>query len=241
MSALVLRIIACISMLLDHIGYCTGNTVLRYIGRLAFPIYVFLMVNGFYHTKNRFRYALRFALFAVLSQIPFSLMCRGKLFDPDLNVMVTLLMGLLVIWLGETMRQHKYLRYVCLLPAVILYGLCHFGVINSDYDGKGILMAVVFWYFRDKKLWIALGVFLSIWSHSIIYFGFDLLYGRATPAPTPWQMTQNLSLLSLPLIFLYNGKPGKMPQNLIGKKAVQFAFYAFYPLHMLILWFLYIR
>ena len=241
MSALALRIIASISMLLDHIGFCLHIDVLRYIGRLAFPLYVFLMVNGFYHTKDRTRYALRLALFAVLSQIPFTLMCYNKAMDPRLNVMVTLLLGLLVIWLGEAMRKHRYLRYICLVPAIVVYGACYFGWIQSDYDTKGILLAVVFWYFRDKKLWITIGAFFAVWSSSIVSFGFDLLYGRQTPVPTAWQMTQMLSLLALPLIFLYNGQPGRLPKNPMGKKAVQFAFYSFYPIHMLLLWFFFKR
>ncbi len=239
MSVLALRIIASICMLLDHIGYCCGFEIPRYIGRLAFPIYMFLMVNGFHHTKNRTRYALRLALFALLSQIPFSLMCYGRAFHPRLNVMATLLMGLLAIWAGEVLRQHKKLRYICLLPGMLLYGVCFLGWIESDYDCKGIIMAVFFWYFYGKKPWIAVGLFLGIWNYNIVSFIADVLYGRETPAPTQWQMTQMLSLLSLPLIYLYNGKPGTLPQSPTGKKWVQLAFYAFYPVHMLALWFLF--
>lgn len=241
MSALTLRLIASLSMLLDHIGFCLRIDILRYIGRLAFPIYVFLMVNGFYHTKDRVRYALRLALFALLSQIPFTLMCYGKALDPRMNVMVTLLMGLLVIWIGEAMREHRYLKYFCLLPGLLVYGACYFGWIQSDYDSKGILMALVFWYFRDKKLWIVLGTFFALWNHNIVSLGFDLLYGRTPAVPTLWQMTQNLAMLSLPLIFMYNGKAGALPENRRGKKAVQLAFYGFYPIHMLVLWFLFRR
>ena len=61
-----------------------------------------------------------------------------------MNVMVTLLLGLLVVWAGETLRQNQYLRYFSLLPALFVFALCHFGKINSDYDSKGILLAVVF-------------------------------------------------------------------------------------------------
>lgn len=241
MSVLALRIIASICMLLDHIGFCCGFEIPRYIGRLAFPIYMFLMVNGFHHTKNRTRYALRLALFALLSQIPFSLMCYGRAFHPKLNVMVTLLMGLLAIWAGEAMRNHKRLRYICLLPAMFLFVACYLGWIDSDYDTKGILMAVVFWYFYDHKLLILVGLFLSIWNQNILSIVKGLLFGRDISVPTRWQMTQMFSLLSLPLIFLYNGKPGTLPQNPAAKKAVQLGFYAFYPVHMLILWFLFRR
>ena len=95
MSALTLRSIACVTMLLDHIGYLLAGRYpflmpLRWIGRIAFPLYVFLIVNGFRHTRSRPRYALRLALFAILSQIPFTLFCDNRVFYPHLNVFVTL-------------------------------------------------------------------------------------------------------------------------------------------------------
>ena len=100
MSALTLRILACLFMLLDHIGYSLGGShplylPLRCIGRLAFPIFVFLVVNGFRHTSNRPRYALRLALFAVISQVPFALFCGQKTYFSNGNVFVTLLICLL--------------------------------------------------------------------------------------------------------------------------------------------------
>ncbi len=241
MSALNLRLIASICMLLDHIGYCLHIDFLRYIGRLAFPIYVFLMVNGFFHTKSPLRYAGRLALFALLSQIPFSLFCTNTISYPKLNVIVTLLLGLLVIWTGEILMNHRYSRYISLLPALIVSCLCYLGLIQGDYGSKGILLAVVFWVFRGKPMWIIVGAFLSIWHGSLLNLIFDLLKGTAPTMPSQWDMTQTFSLLSLPLIFLYNNEPGPLPQKPIAKRVVQFSFYAFYPLHMLILWLLFIR
>ena len=214
---------------------------LRYIGRLAFPIYVFLMVNGFRHTRNRFRYAGRFLLFALISQIPYALMCYNQYDHPRLNVMATLLMGLLVIWAGELLRKHPKTRYLCLLPPLAVYGACYFNYIDSDYDGKGILLAAVFWFFEGKTLWILLGSLFAVMNHNIVSAVLCLLKGRTVALPTQWELTQLLSLLSLPFIFSYNGTPGKSPASPIGKKAVQFGFYLFYPAHMLLLWFLFRR
>ena len=70
---MALRIIACVSMLLDHIGFAFNINILRIIGRLAFPLYVYLLYNGYKHTSNRFLYAVRLGVFAAVSQIPFSL------------------------------------------------------------------------------------------------------------------------------------------------------------------------
>lgn len=239
MSALALRIIACVCMLLDHIGYCCSIMPLRYIGRLAFPIYVFLMVNGFRHTGDRTRYALRFGLFAILSQVPFSLMCYNAPDGPVCNVMVTLLMGLLVIWSAEAMVQHKFLRYLCWIPAGVLYGLCLSGVIQADYGTKGILMALVFWCFGEKKVLVVLGFFLAVWNQNLAEFLLGLFRGELCGVPNTWDMIQNVSVLALPLIFLYNGKPGNLPSDPVQKKRIQLGFYAFYPVHMLILWFLF--
>ena len=241
MSTLSLRIIASICMFIDHLGYCLRIDWMRYVGRLAFPIYVFLMVNGFYHTKNRLRYALRLGLFAVLSQVPFALLCVRQINMPNMNVMVTLLMGLLVIWLGESMRQHKYLRYICLLPALLVYCACYLEWIHSDYDGKGVLLATVFWYFRGKKPWIILGAFLAVWNRELIGLVIELFRGSPLTVPTHWARVQTLSLFSLPLIFRYNGEIGHVPQSPILKKFVQLSFYSFYPVHMLALWFFFIR
>ena len=241
MSALTLRLLASVCMLLDHIGYCLHVEILRYIGRLAFPIYVFLMVNGFYHTRDRMRYAGRIALFAILSQIPFSLFCTNTIYYSKLNVLMTLLLGLLVIWAGESLMKHRYFRYISLLPALLVAGLCNFGLIHTDYGAKGILLALVFWLFRGKPLWITVGAFLAVWHGSLLSLVSDLLKGAAPTMPGQWEMVQTFSLLSLPLIFLYNNKPGKLPQNSTAKRAIQLSFYAFYPIHMLILRFLFLQ
>ncbi len=239
MSALTLRIIAAVTMLLDHIGYCLHIAPLRYVGRLAFPLYVFLMVNGFRHTRNRLRYALRFGLFALLSQIPYALMCYNQYDHPQWNVMVTLLMGLLVIWLGETLRKHRFGRYFCLLPAMILYAACYFNLIDSDYDGKGILLATIFWFFQGKWLWIGLGSLFAVFNQFLVSAGFALLRGTQILPPTKWAMVQILSLLALPLIYFYNDRPGRLPGNPTVKKILQLGFYFFYPVHMLLLWLLF--
>jgi len=172
MSALALRIIACVSMLLDHIGYCFGGRYpclepLRWIGRIAFPLYVFLIVNGFRHTSNRPRYALRLAIFAVISQVPFALLFhhRELLHAIDvirkqplalitrppaqtlgtLNVFVTLLIALLTVWATDEMRKHRVTKYLCFLPTLAVYAVYYFGLLKSDYGAKGILLAMTFY------------------------------------------------------------------------------------------------
>ncbi|MBQ6432038.1 MAG: hypothetical protein IJJ99_09230 [Oscillospiraceae bacterium] len=266
MSALALRIVAAVCMLLDHIGFCFAGRYpflipLRWIGRIAFPLYVFLIVNGFRHTSNRLRYALRLLIFAVISQIPFALMerptqtvetIRYVLSKPlvlfthpmqvlgTLNVFVTLLLALLTVWAMDAMRKHRVTKYLCFLPILAVFSLYYFGYLRSDYGMKGILLAATFYLFDGRKLLTALGMLVSIYYQYFINLGFCLLHyfqGRdvSISAPTEWQLVQLFSLLSLVFIFLYNGKRGAAPKSKAGAKAVQLGFYLFYPVHILLL------
>jgi len=247
MSALALRIIATLSMLIDHIGYCFNIDIFRIVGRLAFPLYVFLMVNGFRHTKNRKKYALRMGIFAIISQIPFQLMRhvgilsfevflkKPALLFANLNVMVTLLLGLLVIWLCDAMRRSRYTRCLCLLPAIAMFFAYYKGLISSDYGAKGILLATVFWFFDGNKIWTSIGLIFAMYYDLLVHYAYRLLHGLPVGGLGYWHIIQLAVLLVLPLIFLYNGKSGN-PKNLKAKKAIQIGFYAFYPAHMLLLW-----
>lgn len=246
-----LRIIASICMLLDHIGYFFNIHILRLIGRPAFPLYVFLMVNGFRHTKNRSKYALCFAIFAVISQIPFLMLNNSQLSAQaflkklaevpsfrlsHMNVMVTLLLGLLVIWSGEVLKNNKKTRYLCLLPAFLVFCAYYFELIRSDYGSKGIVMDVVFRLFEDRKVLMTIGTFFAVFHGHFIQIALSLLRGQEILLPSYWECVQILSLSALPLIFWYNGKPGRLPQSPAAKKAVQLGFYAFYPAHIVLLW-----
>lgn len=244
MSALALRIFACVCMLLDHIGYCFPQLYyLRYVGRLAFPLFVFLIVNGYAHTSSRLRYALRLALFAVISQVPFTLFCGYGSFLHKGNVFFTLLCALLVLWATDGMLKNKVLRWVCFLPSLAAVVLFHFGILSSDYGLKGILLALTFRYLYRSKLLTVLGTFVSVFFPQLVGYGlqcYHLLQGREEifQPPTDWALTQAFSLLALIPIFLYNGKRGRMPENKFAAKAVQWGFYLFYPLHMLLLYLL---
>ena len=130
MTALGLKLLASVFMLIDHIGYCFyGPMIFRIIGRLAFPIYVFQMTEGYRRTSNRLRYAVRLAIFGLISQVPFSLMIKGVPMQWNLNVMFTLLIGYLAIWLLETLKHRA--------------GLLALGI--------GIVLGVQMLYFREMQ------------------------------------------------------------------------------------------
>ncbi len=236
MSALALRVIACVCMLLDHIGFLWDILPLRIIGRLAFPLFAFLIYNGFVHTRSRGRYALRLALFALLSQIPFSLFGKHEISFENWNVMLTLLLAMLCLWEIDLCRKRKT-AWLAALPVAALFVLYYFGILQSDYGFRGILTVLSFGLFYNKsKRLTALSVTIaSLWPflQDAVPRLLLILLGRDLPLPvmTQWQALQLFALLALVPIFFYNGKKGTL-----GGKAVQYGFYLFYPAHMLLLW-----
>ena len=242
MSALALRILACVCMLLDHIGYsCPGWHFLRYIGRLAFPIFVFLMVNGYLHTSSRLRYALRFGLFALISQIPFTLFCGYDSFFQRGNIFFTLLCALLMLWATDSLLKGKLTRWFAFLPGLFATAVFFFNLFPSDYGLKTILLALTFRYLSKRKLLTVFASFLAIFLPQLVGYAQDLLrlllgQNPVFYLPDAWTLTQAVSLLALIPIFLYNGKKGKQPGHLMTAKALQWGFYLFYPLHMLLLY-----
>ncbi|WP_461817744.1 TraX family protein, partial [Faecalimonas sp.] len=96
-----LKIIAIIAMIIDHIGlfFFPEHILFRIIGRISFPIFAFLIVEGFYHTRDIWKYMFRLGVFAVLSEIPFDLLTTGKVFDlRHQNVFFTLLIGVILMY-----------------------------------------------------------------------------------------------------------------------------------------------
>lgn len=241
MSALLLRMIACLAMLLDHIGYAYGISELRIVGRIAFPIFVFLICNGYRHTASPVKYALRLGLFTLISQIPFALFCHYTNVFQNGNVFVTLLMTLLCIWSGDALTRNKVTKWFFLLPAVLVIVLYHFKIFRSDYGAKGIIMAMVFWLLDGKALWkrllTCLLILCAVYYSNILDSILNLAQGNGFMLSlSDWEKTQVWSLFALPFIFAYNGKKGKMPGNKGVAKIAQYGFYAFYPIHLLLLW-----
>lgn len=217
MTSLGLKIIAIITMLCDHIsdGFFHHFTFLNVIGRISFPIFAFLIAEGYQHTSNVKKYLKRLLLFALISQIPFTLFYTtfsNNLFV--LNIFFTLSAGLFAIYLYDKC-QDKLSGLLGVISIAVLAELLHF-----DYGGFGVLIIFVFYVLRNKKIWMTLSfLFLCFLKYlpSFITYSFHPLYILLTIFTT------------LPILFilLYNGKQGKK-----GKK-LQYFFYLFYPLHLL--------
>lgn len=226
LNACQLKIIAASTMLIDHVGFFLNYLPFRIIGRLAFPIFLFLIVNGYRHTSSPLRYALRLGIFAIVSQVPFSLFAYGRLWSENGNVFFTLLAALLCIWAADGMGRHRVLKWLRLAPGVVLCILYLLGILRSDYGARAILMAMVFFFFDGKNSKITLFYMLCLIFVPVLEHIIGLSDGI-----TQWDIVQMCSVFALPLIFRYNGQKGTG-----GSKWIQYGFYLFYPLHLLVLW-----
>ena len=242
----MLKFFAIISMLLDHIGYIffPQYRFLRYIGRMAYPIFIFLFLEGFIHTHNKTKYFLRLFIFAIISEIPFDLAFRKKLFYPQYNnVMWSFVLGFICI-LIENIHQKRKRFEKCFLkniPEIIFMAICLFlaGYFNIDYGVWGVISIIAGYLVISSK------------EPSDMYpsfLGLNIPNGRLPDK-------NRLNLIACAVIcmilfikssveiyaffilfpvYFYNGKLGR--KNTVLK----YFFYAFYPLHLLVLYGIYI-
>ena len=232
LSAATLHILAMAFMLMDHLWatLLPAQEWLTCVGRIAFPIFAFMAVEGYFHTHNLKKYLLRMLIFAVISEVPFDLMYGGTWFYPvHQNVIWTLMMGLAGIHLMETVRKKKSTFVYILVSAivVILGGLL--GTLSMvDYYGIGVLTVFIFYFFRGRKWWCLLGQMLALYWVNVELLG-GLMYPIRLFGMEFEFCQQGLALLALLPIWLYRGRQG------YHSKPFQYFCYAFYPIHMLVI------
>ena len=228
-SGSTIKMVGIITMLIDHIGFAlvarvlvfqvsNGEyfselymvyTILRGIGRLGFPIFCFLLVEGFGKTRNKVKYAMRLGAFALISEIPFDLALTGSVMDFGYqNVFFTLLLGFLAMCVFDFVSKKRIPK----MPAIVidLTALAAFmlaaDVLNSDYEYMGVLTIAVMYVLRRYKVWSMAGGCIVL----------CLLNLNELPA-----------FFALIPVALYNGKRGWR---------LKYFFYAFYPVHLFLLW-----
>ena len=219
MSAFVLKLLAALTMLIDHAGLLLfpSQIWMRAVGRLAFPIFAYFIGEGFLYTRNRMRYFWRIFLLGAACQIVYAL--AG--YPLEWGILIAFSISLCLMALLE--RAQKCLReektdaaawLIAFTMAVCCVAfLCHHMVV--DYGFFGILLPVWMVPFREKH-------------HRLAAFSFGLGAVCISYSYPSFANIQNLCLLSLPLLLLYNGKPGKY--------RMKWFFYIFYPAHLAILW-----
>lgn len=229
LSGTTLKLIACITMLIDHIGascleagllvpliasgtFSTDpaaasllqmDRVLRYIGRLAFPIFCFLLVEGFLHTHDFKKYALRMLGFALISEWPFDWAFFSGVYWGHQNVYFTLLLGLLAMKALDTYQTPEGMPALkgilgaaaCFLAAALLH---------CDYDVLGLALILALYMTRkDKRAQCIAGAVFSLF--------------------------EPVAPLAFGLVWFYSGERGG------SSKLEQWAFYWFYPAHIFVL------
>lgn len=242
MSALVLKLIAMASMLIDHIG-CSlrvagilqyGDDLyktLRFIGRLAFPIYGFLLVQGAIHTKSKWKYLLRLVILAVISEVPFDLAIFGTWHTPlHQNVFLTLSLGLLTVYgiqFGSRMENKiagwgiaGYIAVICALAAELLH---------TDYRAGGVLMITVMGL--EAAELPCLREIVTAKQIQLVTFTLGVV---AVTLLSHSRSSEIAALLGLVFILEYNWKKG------YSSKLVQYGCYLYYPVHLLILGLLFV-
>ena len=232
LTAAVLHIIAMTLMLMDHLWatLLPAREWLTCAGRVAFPIFAFMAVEGYFHTRSFKKYILRMLLFAVLSEIPFDLMYGGTWFYPvHQNVLWTFLLGLLGVWLMEQVRKKgKTWMYLLVCVLVVLAGLVLGTLCMVDYYGVGVLTVFVFYFLHGRKWWCFLGQLAALYWLNVELLG-GLMYPVQLFGMEFELCQQGLALLALIPIWLYRGRQG------YHSKPFQSLCYAFSPVHLLLL------
>ena len=227
----MLRILAMAFMICDHLWakVVPGNDWMTHIGRMTFPIFAFMISEGFIHTSNLKKYILRLLGFALISEIPFILFYGGSWFYPyHQNVLFTLLLGLLAISLIDKARKEK--TKMAIIKAVLLMiPICLGAYIGfPDYGFFGFLTVVMFYLFRDFPFAWLLQLVAMVLMNVVLFEGQQFIIEIADK--TYEIAAQSFAVFALIPIWLYGGRKGK------SSKIMQYGFYAFYPVHMLIIW-----
>ena len=237
LTAFELKILAIICMVIDHAAYLfywqigqPTALLLRMIGRFTFPIMAFLLTEGFEHTRNRYAYVIRLLAFALLSMMPFY-----WLFGDPYNVLFTLAAGLLLLILQDLCRR----RFPQVSPFVwmgVFFVLSMvLGVLMREFDWglPGIVAIYVTGQLKRFPYWVqGIACTLVLFLISVVNAWFangplsagNLLFYSAIPLGAIW-------------ISMYNGiKGGPGGLSPVGRQLLKYSFYAFYPLHLLLLY-----
>lgn len=176
LNTFVLKMIAIVTMLIDHVGVVLfpQYLILRFIGRMAFPIFAYTLVEGFIHTRDISKYMKRLGVMALVSEIPFDLVFYGVPFAfVHQNVFFTLFLGILMLDLFVK-TPIKWRQFLWVL---IIFLLGDF--LRSDYGSMGLLIIFLFYYWRTSKVWKLAGMSLV----NVCLMGGSQVYAVASALP----------------------------------------------------------
>ena len=218
MTSFAIKMIAAASMLIDHVGliFFPTVTILRVLGRLAFPIFAFCIAEGFRHTRNKKRYFLQIFILGALCQLVYFIV-DGSVY---LGVLISFSAAILLMWAYERMNKSRGVEKsgaaVLFAAAVgLAFILCR--IVEVDYGFWGMMLPLLL-FAGGRRPWdlllFTLGLGLMCWELAV-WGGFTV---------------QWFSLFSLPLLCCYNGRRGRYRWK--------YFFYIFYPAHLAALYLL---
>lgn len=237
-----LKIMAMVLMLIDHIGYgfvryCNYNTYpfipslyrdLRLIGRLSFPLFCFMLAEGFVYTSNKIRYLIRLVICFFISEIPYDLMCMREInFMKKTNVFMTLALGFICMYIIELVlekiKQPLWGLIVAAIACIPVAAFQHY-IVVGDYGVVGML-AIVAIYLINRFL-VVDAMYFSLPIDNIKHVIAITVAVIILAIPND---TELMALADILPMALYNGKRGKM------SKVLQYFAYIFYSLHITII------
>ncbi len=179
MSSTLLKIFACIFMLIDHAGLLLfdNNLILRCIGRLSYPIFAFQTTIGYKNTKSKEKYILRMLLFAIISQYPFFLFRQTyHATSFGLNIGFTLLLGIISLYIIDLSRKKNNSLILLLVIPIILSSY----LLHVDYNFYGVLLIIFFYLFDINNDFIinitAVTILTLLYSTSRYVFIFTIIW-----------------------------------------------------------------
>lgn len=238
-----LKIIAMICMFIDHAGvgiverlylfetnYETAimlrniDEVMRFIGRIAMPIFCYQLVMGLFYTKNRMKYLRNLFLFALISQIPFNLIVSGTWFDLKCqNTIFMLFLGALMIYLIEEFKDSPYAIFATVISVVLCASLSE--LIHADYGAKGVLLIAAIYFLRNKReLMVTVSPVVYILAAILVMS----LNKSSLHAIISYIEYESPFVFAFPLIYMDNGKRR-------SGRLIKWSGYVFYPLHLILI------
>ena len=216
----MLKIIAMVSMVFDHVGDMFFPDLLwpRMIGRLAMPIFSFCIAEGYIHTRDKNNYMLRMGLFALISEVPFDLAFEGHIGLSHQNIMLTFFMAIFALRLFDLIRGNrkegtgKHSVGKTILGTLVVIAMAVLAIfVKADYTVFAVISVFLFYVFKDINHFARTGIGVAF---------------LAVTRTLGYYCTTGLSFIPLAL---YNGKKGK---------GLKWLFYVFYPGHLLLLYIL---
>ena len=218
LSGNALKILAAIAMLIDHVGFLFFPQIimLRIIGRLAYPVFAFMIAEGCRYTRNRLHYFLSVFVLGVICQVVYTIAGDGG----RMNILITFSLSIVLICLLQNARELDGIHWTLLFLASIGAAYLLQDFIWVDYGFWGIMtpvMVSVFQFRRDSRF-----AFLDRHAVHVGMLSIGLLMLAYSLGDI-----QIYALLAVPFLLLYSGKRGKWK--------LKYFFYLFYPLHLALL------